>query len=338
MHSFQVGDGRLIFDYDNGTICKQGYLEDHLGNVMITFEDKNDNGVIELNEDTTPEGEEEIVQRELYYPAGSVWGEGDPKRTRSVNQNWWEGAPAPADVTSQDYKYNGKELDKSFGLIWYFYGARMYDPAVGRFTGVDPIADQFAFVSVYNYAENEPVRFIDLWGLQSADNPQFSAVEVERLQVEAREDLFNIAVAFTIKYTGHRVSNAKQLNKLNKIFGGSGRYALLLDATREDGLTNLSNGRLATTYENSIRSSKSHPHIANSNINAPGENIEYEIPPYASIMVREYHRVLEMHLWKRRKYPEGTSMYDQLTSPANAPGSPGQNNTTEIGFDLVPVK
>ena len=42
----------------------------------------------------------------------------------------------------------------------------MYDPAVGRFTGVDPIADQFAFVSVYNYAENEPISNIDLWGLQ----------------------------------------------------------------------------------------------------------------------------------------------------------------------------
>ena len=77
------------------------------------------------------------------------------------------GAPAPADVTSQDYKYNGKELDKSFGLNWYFYGARMYDPAVGRFTGVDPIADQFAFVSVYNYAENTPINAIDLHGLQA---------------------------------------------------------------------------------------------------------------------------------------------------------------------------
>ena len=156
MHSFQFGAGRLIFDYDNGTIRKQGYIKDHLGNVMLTFEDKNDNGVVELNEDTTPEGEEEIVQRELYYPFGM-----------SVNSNWWEHAPAPVDVTSQDYKYNGKELDESFGLNWYFYGARMYDPAVGRFTGVDPIADQFAFVSVYNYAENEPVRHIDLWGLQA---------------------------------------------------------------------------------------------------------------------------------------------------------------------------
>jgi len=34
---------------------------------------------------------------------------------------------------------------------------------------VDPIADQFAWVSTYNYAENEPVRHIDLHGLQKYD-------------------------------------------------------------------------------------------------------------------------------------------------------------------------
>ena len=46
------------------------------------------------------------------------------------------------------------------------YGARWYDGALGRFTGVDPLADQFPWVSTYNYAENEPVANIDLWGLQ----------------------------------------------------------------------------------------------------------------------------------------------------------------------------
>ena len=40
------------------------------------------------------------------------------------------------------------------------------DPAVGRFTGVDPLSDRFSHVSSYNYAENEPIGHIDLWGLQ----------------------------------------------------------------------------------------------------------------------------------------------------------------------------
>ena len=64
------------------------------------------------------------------------------------------------------YQYNGKEIDEDFGLKVYHYGARIYDPAIGRFTGVDPISDKFPWVSTYNYAENEPVANIDLHGLQ----------------------------------------------------------------------------------------------------------------------------------------------------------------------------
>lgn len=42
----------------------------------------------------------------------------------------------------------------------------MYDPALGRFVCLDPLADKFAHVSPYNYAENRPIDGIDLWGLQ----------------------------------------------------------------------------------------------------------------------------------------------------------------------------
>jgi len=45
----------------------------------------------------------------------------------------------------------------------------MHDPAIGRFTGVDPIADRFAWVSPYNYAEDRVPNGIDFWGLQFMD-------------------------------------------------------------------------------------------------------------------------------------------------------------------------
>ncbi len=64
------------------------------------------------------------------------------------------------------YQYNGKEIQDDWSLNLYAYGARYYDAALGRFTGVDPIADQFPHVTTYNYAENEPVGNIDLHGLQ----------------------------------------------------------------------------------------------------------------------------------------------------------------------------
>jgi RHS repeat-associated protein len=71
----------------------------------------------------------------------------------------------------QNYLYNGKERDSELGLSWDHYGFRMYDASIGRFTGVDPISDQFAHLSTYNYASNDPVGKIDLHGLQGTYVP-----------------------------------------------------------------------------------------------------------------------------------------------------------------------
>jgi RHS repeat-associated protein len=69
------------------------------------------------------------------------------------------------------YKYNGKEYNDDFGLNWMDYGARWYDGVVGRFPVVDPIIEKFPYLTPYNYASNDSVGKIDLWGLQgvSAD-------------------------------------------------------------------------------------------------------------------------------------------------------------------------
>ena len=49
-------------------------------------------------------------------------------------------------------------------LDWYDYGARFYDPALGRFTTQYPLANERFWVSPYNYVQNNLINRIDPTG------------------------------------------------------------------------------------------------------------------------------------------------------------------------------
>ena len=57
------------------------------------------------------------------------------------------------------YKFTGKESDPETDLT--YFGARYYDAALGIWLGVDPLAEKMPSWSAYNYAFNNPIRYID---------------------------------------------------------------------------------------------------------------------------------------------------------------------------------
>jgi RHS repeat-associated protein len=70
--------------------------------------------------------------------------------------------------SNNQLKYNSKELQTEAGLGWYDYGARFYDPQIGRWHTIDPaIENNHHNFTPYAYVYNNPIKLIDPFGIDS---------------------------------------------------------------------------------------------------------------------------------------------------------------------------
>ena len=150
---------------------------DHLGNIRLSYTQDPQTGILA------------ILEENHYYPFGLQHKNYRAERQKTARwavlanepacragitkidllpeQNNEKGLKeaAPPTVPLQNpgymYKYNGKELQNEFGVEMYDFGARNYDPALGRWMNIDPLAERYSNYTPYNYVANTPLQAID---------------------------------------------------------------------------------------------------------------------------------------------------------------------------------
>jgi len=139
----QTAEGRADRASD-GTYTYSYFISDHLGNNRVTI---NTAGI--------------ITQVNDYYPFGLTFND-YPEGQENL------------------YTYTGKEEQKETG--WVDFGARMYQPELGRWFNVDPKSYKYFSWSPYNYVFNSPLMFVDPDGREVALGPNYKK-NGERMKV-----------------------------------------------------------------------------------------------------------------------------------------------------------
>jgi len=144
---------KAVYNYGSSTPYFQYVYNytDHLGNIRLSYTYSDKMGY-------------KILQENHYYPFGlkhqNYTATLKKLKLKQENNNQII-TVRPAVKAVYNYKYNGKELQDEFGLDWYDYGARMYDPATARWYSVDQMAEKYFENSNYVYTLNNPIIYID---------------------------------------------------------------------------------------------------------------------------------------------------------------------------------
>ena len=128
---------------EDGNPLTEYFIHDHLGNLRVSFADRNGNGFIDIQ--NCPDEYSEVLQINHYYPFGLEFD-----------------APYIVQVGPENpYQYNGIEKFETSLLDFNHAFYRTLDPAVARWWQLDPMAEDFYDLAPYNSMGNSPALFSD---------------------------------------------------------------------------------------------------------------------------------------------------------------------------------
>ena len=151
------------------------------------------------------------------------------------------------------YGFNGQENDNEINgegnhLDFKFRG---YDSRTGRFWSVDPLFQTYPWNSAYAFAENSPIRFLDLEGAERYDytyklNAELGKAELQKVtktEVDAKGN--KLPLSFHYSLNG-RNTNASTINQFNERAGNDPLTNSALDKLFGDYKAN--NGNFSKNY------------------------------------------------------------------------------------------
>ena len=80
-------------------------------------------------------------------------------------RGWYSGLSATYNSGTNPYLFGGKEIDRMNGLNENDFTGRWYDPTIGRWGTVDPLAEKYYSISPYAYCAGNPVNRTDPTGM-----------------------------------------------------------------------------------------------------------------------------------------------------------------------------